>query len=103
MLIGNHARYLGVDFGPDVADHRWTKASIKFVGFCARIRSTSQRLVQRLVSFKIFVLSVLKCVGSVAEPDKAIIAVENIALQRLSGGLCSLIAAGKYLRPKNSC
>ena len=59
MLIGNHARYLGIDFPPDVADHRWTKPSIKFVSFCARIRSSSQSLVRRLVSFKIFELSVL--------------------------------------------
>ena len=73
MLIGNHARYLGVDLGPDVADHRWTTARKKFVGFCARIRSSSQSLVRRLVSFKIFELSVLKYVGSVAEPVRAII------------------------------
>ena len=101
MLIGNHARYLGVDLGPDVADYRWIKARNKFVGICARIRSSSQSLIQRLVAFKIFELAVLKYVGSVAEPDKAIIAVENIALQRVSAGLRSLIATVKCLRPKN--
>ena len=47
----------------------------KFVGICARIRSSSQTLIQSLVSFKIFELSVLEYVGSFAEPDKAIIAV----------------------------
>ena len=83
--------------GPDVADCRWIKARNKFVSFCARIRSSSQSLIQRLVSFKIFELPVLKYVGSVAEPDKAIIAVENIAFQRLSAGLRSPYCGGKVL------
>ena len=47
------------------------------VGICARVRNTSQSLVQRLVAFKIFELSVLEYVGSVGEPDKAIIAIEK--------------------------
>ena len=62
--------------------------------------ASSQSLIQRLVAFKIFELSVLKYVGSVAEPDKAISAVENIALQRVSAGLCSLVAAVKVLAAK---
>ena len=101
MLIGNHARYLGVNLGPYVADYRWIKARNKFVGICARIRSSSQSLIERLVSFKIFELSVLEYVGSVAQPDKAIIAIENIALLRVSAGLRSFISAEKYLRPKS--
>ena len=59
----------------------------KFVGFCARIRCSSQSLVQRLISFKIFQLSVLKYVGSFAEPDKAFIAVQNIASKGLGWAL----------------
>ena len=36
------------------AGHRWTKARSQFVGGCARTRSFSQSLFQRLVSFKIY-------------------------------------------------
>ena len=97
MLIGNHARCLGVDLGPDVADYTWINARNKFVGICARIRSSSQSLIQSLVSFKIFELSVLEYVGSFAEPDKAIIAVENIALQRVSAGASQPYCDGEML------
>ena len=38
---------------------------------CARIRTSSQSFVQRLVSFKIHALTVLFFIGSVAEPDAA--------------------------------
>ena len=34
LQIKNHAKYLGVEIGPD-ADHRWTKAINKFVCVCA--------------------------------------------------------------------
>ena len=84
MQISNHARYLGVEIGPGAADHKWTKAENKFVGVCARIRSTSNSLVHRLVSVKIFALSVLTFTRSVAEPDKATNVAENNALQRPS-------------------
>ena len=86
MQISDHARCLGVEMEPGAADHRWTKARNKSVGVCARIRSSSRCLVQRLVSFKSFALSVLIFIGSVAEPYKAAIAAENIALQKLSAG-----------------
>ena len=66
------------------AGHRWTKARNNFVGICARIRSSSQSLLLRLVSFKICALSVLSFIGSVAEPDAATIMAENLALKRLS-------------------
>ena len=72
--------------GPDDAAHRWTEARHKFTADCARIRESSQRLVQRLVSFKVYALSVLSFVGSVAEPYKETIAVDDLALQRLSAG-----------------
>ena len=36
---------------------------------CARIRTSSQSLVQRLVSFEIHALSFLSFIGSIAEPD----------------------------------
>ena len=49
---------------------------------CARIRPSSQSLV-----FKIYALSLLSFIRSVAEPDAASIVVETLALQRLSAGL----------------
>ena len=86
LQISDHARYLGVEIGPGAADRRWTKAENKLVGVCARIRSTSKSLVQRLVSVKIFALSVLTLAGSVADPDKATNVAENNALQRVPPG-----------------
>ena len=70
--MGRHPRPsppANADQGP--VDHRWTKARNKFVGVCARIRTSSQNFVQRLVSFKIYAPTVLSFIGSVAEPDAA--------------------------------
>ena len=89
-------------FRQNAADHRWTKARNKSVGVCARIRSSSRCLVQRLVSFKSFALSVLTFIGSVAEPYKAAIAAENIALQKLSAGPLHTLPAG-LLRRRSTC
>ena len=86
MQIMDHARYLGVDIGPRAANHRWTKARNKFVGVCARIRTSSQSFVQRLDSFKIYAFSILSFITSVAEPDAPTITAETLALQRLSVG-----------------
>ena len=49
--------------------HRWTKARNKRDGVCARARTSSQSLVQRLVSFKIYALFILSFISFVAEPD----------------------------------
>ena len=53
MQIKYHARYLGVEIGPGAANHRWTKVINTFVPVCACIRTSSQSLVHRFVSFKI--------------------------------------------------
>ena len=42
--------------------------------------------VQRIVSFKIYTLSVLSFISSVAEPDATTITAETLALQRLPAG-----------------
>ena len=68
------------------------------MGACARIRSSSQRLVQRLVCFKIYALAGLTFIGSVAEPDKATIVVENLALKGFRLGLfthCQQLCCGE--------
>ena len=93
---------MDVEIGPGAAGHRWTKARNNFVGTCARIRSSSQSWVQRLVSFKICALSVLSFIGSVAEPDAATILAENLALQRLSAGPFHAIPSA-LLRRGSSC
>ena len=90
VQIHDHARYLGVEIGPGAAGHRCTKARNNFVGKCARIRSSSQSLVQRFDSFKICALSVLSFIGSVTEPDAATIMAENHALQRFRQALSTL-------------
>ena len=84
MQMKDHAKYLGVAIGPGAADHRWTKARDKFIAVCARIPASSQIFFRILVSFKIYALSVLSFVESVAEPDAATIAAETLALERLS-------------------
>ena len=102
MQISDHARYLGVEIGPGAAGHRWTKARNMFVGVSARVRSSSQSRVQWLVSVEIYAVSGLTFVGSVAEPDKAAIAAENLALQRLSARpFHALLAA--LLRRRSTC
>ena len=82
------------------------KARNKFHVACARIRASSQSLVLRLVSFKIYTLSVLAFVGSVREPDKETVTAENVSLQRpfswsVSRTPTGYVAARKYLRPQN--
>ena len=86
VQIGDHANYLGVVIGPGAPAHRWTKGRNQFMAVCARIRASSQSLVQRSVSFKISALPVLAFVGSVSEPDKESVTAENLALKRLSAG-----------------
>ena len=70
MQISDHLMYLCVELAPGSKQIR---------------RSFSKSLIQSLVPFKIFALSVLTFIGSVAEPDKATIVADN-ALQRLSAG-----------------
>ena len=83
MQICDHAKYLGVGISPVAPAHRWTKARNKFNAACAPIRASSQRLVQKLVPFKFYALSVLVFSGSSSELDKEIITAENFALQTL--------------------
>ena len=66
MQIKDHAKYLGVVIGPGAAAHRWTKSRNTFIAVCARLHASAQNLVQRPVSFKVYALSVLSFVGSVA-------------------------------------
>ena len=70
MQSADHAKLLCVVIGFDAAAHRWTEARHKFTAVCVCIRASSQKLVQRLVSFTVDAVSVLSFVGSVAEPDK---------------------------------
>ena len=53
MQITDHAKHLGVVIGPGAPAHRCAKARHKFNVACARIRASSQSLVQRLGPFKI--------------------------------------------------
>ena len=102
LQISVHTRYLSVEVGPGPAGHRWTKARNKFVGICVRIRSSSPSLVRRLLSFKIYALSVFTCIGSVAEPDTATITAKNLALQRPSAGPLHALSPAS-LRRRSTC
>ena len=71
MQIKDDAKYLGVASGPSAAIIDGPERGFKFVGVCARMRTSSQSLVQRLASFNLYALSVLSFIGSVADPDAA--------------------------------
>ena len=86
MQIEDHAKYLVVVIGPDADALRWMKARNKFIEACARIRASSQSMVQRFVSFNVYALSILSITGSVDEPDKETIVADMFSLQRPSAG-----------------
>ena len=64
MQFNDYATYLGVMIGPGGTAHRWTGPRNKSLTVYARSRSSSQSSVQKLVSFKIYALSVLTFVGT---------------------------------------
>ena len=86
VQISDHAKYLCVVIGPGTPAHRCSKAKNTVHVACSLIRASSQSLVSRVVSFKIYALSVLGFVGLVCEPDKETVTAEHLALQRLSAG-----------------
>ena len=74
-------RFWALNFGPaQLAGHRWTKARTKFLGICARIRSSPQCLSRSMPC--LFSPSLLLWLN----PDAATITAVNLALQRLSAG-----------------
>ena len=85
MQIKDHANTSGLKVDPN-----------KFVGVCARIRTSSQSLVQRLVSFGVSDLFVLSCIGSLTEPDAATITAETLALQKDADGIQLTSKAARF-------
>ena len=65
------AKYTGATIGPEGNLQRWAAPHNKFVRVCSKIGSSPKSLVERLLDYKIYALTVLECVGSLADPDEA--------------------------------
>ena len=68
--------------------HRWTAPRRNFVQRTRKINESTKSLVERLVVFKICVLSVLGYLVSISAPDKAIFKEETHALQFITVLAC---------------
>ena len=64
IKIVKHAKNGGTMIGPGGHLHRWTAAREKFTQRARKINETSKNLVERLVDFKMFALSVPEYFGS---------------------------------------
>ena len=69
--IVKYAKYVGTMIGPEGYLHPWTAPREKFIQRTWKINGTSRSLVQHLVDFKIFALSVLGYLGTISAPDGA--------------------------------
>ena len=72
--------------GPEGYLHRWTAPREKFFQRTRKINGTSKSLVERLIDFKIYALSVLEYLGSISAPDGAILKEEAHAWQCTTAG-----------------
>ena len=72
--------------GRDGYLHRWTAPRNQFVEDSGSFNESSKSLVERLVEYETFKLSVLSFVGSMAAPDEATLKEESHALQCFVAG-----------------
>ena len=86
MKIVKHAKYVGTLIGPEGHLHRWNAPRKKFTQRYKKINETSKSLVQRLVDFKIYALSVLGHVGFFSAPDEVTLKEESHALLCTTAG-----------------
>ena len=87
MKIVKFAKYVGTMIGPEGYLHRWTAPREKFNQRTGKINGTSESLVERLVDFKVYALSVLRYLGSISALDGATLKEEAHALQCTTAGL----------------
>ena len=64
---------------------------------CSKIRDSSKSLVERLVEYKAFAMSILSFVASIAAPVEAALKEEPHALQRLAAGPHNAISTPVFL------
>ena len=93
------AKCVSTMIGPEGYLHRWTAPWEKFNQRTRKINGTSESLVERLVDFKVYALSVLGHLGSISALDEATLKEEAHALQCTIGGpnnatLTDLLRAG---------
>ena len=69
--------------GPEGYLHRWTAPRKKFIQRTRKTNGTSKSLVERLVDFKIFELSVLGYLGFISAPDGATLKEEAMRCKAL--------------------
>ena len=66
--------------------NRWTAPRKKFIQRTRKINGNSRSLVERLIDFKIYALSVLGSLGSISAPDGATLREEAHAQQCITAG-----------------
>ena len=81
MKIVKFAKYVGTMIGAEGYFHRWTAPWEKFNQRTRKINGTSESLVERLVDFKVYALSVLGYLGSISALGRATLMEEVYALQ----------------------
>ena len=100
MKIVKFAKYVGTMIGVEGYLHRWTAPWEKFFNQrTGKINGTSESLVERLVDFKVYALSVLGYLGSISALGRATLKEEVYALQCTTAGpnnafLTDLLRAG---------
>ena len=100
MRISSFTKKLSAVIGPVVPDHLWNEALSQIMEcVCAGISASPQSLVQKLVAFKVYALSVLCYVGSIHAPDHENLRADTSAFQKLTAGLLntSTVCPGQSL------
>ena len=85
MNIVKNAKYVGTKIGPEGHLHVGLTTE-KFIQRARKINKTSKSLVERLIDFKMYALSVLGYIGSISTPDEATLKEESHALQCTTAG-----------------
>ena len=81
MKIVKYAKYVGTVIGPEGYLHRWTTPRERFFQRARKTNGTSKSLVERLIDFKIYALSVLEYLRSISARDVATLKEEAHAFQ----------------------
>ena len=90
MKIVKYAKFVGTMIVPE-GYLRWTAPREKFIQRTSKINRTSKSLVERMVDFRTYALSVLGYLGSISAPDGATLKEEAHALQCTTAGPCNAI------------
>ena len=102
MKIAKFAKYVGTMIGAEGYLHRWTAPWEKFNQRTRKINGTSESLVERLVDFRVYALSVLGYLGSISALGRATLKEEARALHCTTAGPNNAVPTG-LLRAGSAC